>query len=60
MRRFMIKKSTGVRVTWLNNKTVYEGKLMSMTARVVRLYAPDPTDAKPHVDLSYDWVIPLR
>ena len=39
MRRFMIKKSTGVRVTWLNNKTVYEGKLMSMTAH--KLYAPD-------------------
>ena len=37
-----------------------EGKLISMTSRVVRLFAPDPTAQKPHVDLSYDWVIPMR
>jgi hypothetical protein len=60
MRRFMLKKSRSVRVTWLNTKTVYEGKLISMTARVVRLYAPDPSDAHPHIDLSYDWVTPVR
>jgi hypothetical protein len=47
-------------VKWLNRKTVYEGKLVSMTNRVVRLFAPDPTDQQPHVDLSYDWVIPVR
>jgi hypothetical protein len=39
---------------------VYEGKLMSMTARVVRLFAPDPTAQKRHVDISYDWVIPIH
>lgn len=62
MRRFMLKKSlgTGAKVNWLNPKTVYEGKLVSMTARVVRLYAPDPHDAHPHVDLSYDSVVPVR
>jgi hypothetical protein len=59
MRRFMLKKNVGDRVPWLNRKTVYEGKLISMTARVVRLYAPDPADAHPHVDLSYDWLTPV-
>lgn len=59
MRRFMLKKSRNVRVTWLNTKTIYEGKLMSMTARVVRLYAPDPADPHQHVDVSYDWVTPV-
>ncbi len=47
-------------VTWLNRHTVYEGRLISMTARVVRLFAPDPNDRKPHIDLSYDWVTPVR
>jgi len=60
MRRFKLKKSRNVKVTWLDTKTVYEGKLISMTARVVRLYAPDPADAHPHVDLSYDWVTPVN
>lgn len=61
MRRFMLKKSTpATRFEWLNKKTVYEGKLISMTSRVVRLYAPDPSARYPHVDLSYDWVTPVR
>ncbi len=61
MRRFMLKKTTNLRrVKWLDRKTVYEGKLISMTARVVRLFAPDPTAPQKHVDLSYDWVIPVR
>jgi hypothetical protein len=47
-------------VDWLNRNTVYEGKLISMTSRVVRLFAPDPTDRHPHVDISYDWVTPVR
>jgi hypothetical protein len=59
MRRFKLKKSRNVRVTWLDTKTVYEGKLLSMTGRVIRLYAPDPADVHPHVDLAYDWVIPV-
>jgi hypothetical protein len=60
-RRFMLKKSLGPRasVNWLNRTTVYEGQLVSMTSRVVRLFAPDPKDANPHVDLSYDWVVPV-
>lgn len=60
MRRFKLKKSRKTRVPWLDTKTVYEGKLLSMTARVVRLYAPDPADVHPHVDLSYDWVMPVQ
>ena len=60
MRRFMLKKGRSAKVEWLDTKTVYEGKLMSMTARVVRLYAPNPEDARPHIDLSYDWVTPVR
>ena len=61
MRRFMLKKgkSTGS-VKWLNRTTVYEGKLISMTSRVVRLFAPNPMEQQQHVDLSYDWVIPVR
>jgi len=59
MRRFKLKKSRNVGVTWLNTKAVYEGKLLSMTARVVRLYAPDPADTRPHIDISYDWVTPV-
>ena len=46
--------------TWLNRETVYEGKLLSMTARKVRLFAPDPADPRPHADLSYDWVTPAH
>ncbi len=60
-RHFKLKANrSGVRVKWLNRNTVYEGKLISMTNRVVRLFAPDPADLQPHVDLSYDWVIPVR
>jgi hypothetical protein len=40
MRRFMLKKNAKLSMAeWLDRKTVYEGKLMSMTARVVRLFA---------------------
>jgi hypothetical protein len=31
-----------------------------MTGRVVRLFAPNPMEQRQHVDLSYDWVIPVR
>jgi hypothetical protein len=60
-RRFMLKKSAGshFRVEWLNRTTVYDGQLVSMTNRVVRLFAPDPKDSHPHVDISYDWVVPM-
>jgi hypothetical protein len=61
MRHFMLKKKAILsRAKWLNRTTVYEGKLISMVSRVVRLYAPDPADTQPHVDLSYDWVLPVR
>ena len=61
MRRFKLKKSTNLaRVTWLDRKTVYEGKLVSMTRRVVRLYAPNTMEPQQHVDISYDWVTPVR
>jgi hypothetical protein len=61
MRRFMLKKNAKLNVAeWLDRKTVYEGKLMSMTGRVVRLFAPDPAARQRHVDLSYDWVIPIH
>lgn len=61
VRYFRLKTDrTGGRVKWLNRKTVYEGKLISMTNRVVRLFAPDPTDSRKHVDVSYDWVTPVR
>ncbi len=61
MRRFMLKKNAVLgRAKWLDRKTVYEGKLISMTSRIVRLFAPSPTEYQAHVDLSYDWVIPLR
>lgn len=61
MRRFMLKKNANLSgASWLDRKTVYEGKLMSMTARVVRLFPPDPAAQRRHVDLSYDWVIPVR
>ena len=61
MRRFMLKKNAKLsKAEWLDRKTVYEGKLISMTGRIVRLFAPDPSVQKRHVDLSYDWVIPVR
>jgi hypothetical protein len=60
MRHFKLKKNTRARAAdWLNRETVYEGKLISMTSRVVRLFAPDPADQRQHVDLPYDWVIPV-
>lgn len=57
VRRFKLKvnRHSG-RVTWLNRHTIYQGKLLSMTGRVVRLYAPNPMEQRQHVDLSYDWV----
>lgn len=61
MRRFKLKVNrSGGRVTWLNRHTVYEGKLLSMTARIVRLYAPNHMEQKQYVDLSYDWVTPAQ
>jgi hypothetical protein len=57
VRRFKLKVNrNGGPVTWLNRHTIYEGKLLSMTGRVVRLYAPNPMEQRQHVDLSYDWV----
>jgi hypothetical protein len=47
-------------VSWLNRHTVYEGKLLSMVGRTVRLYAPNPMEQQQHVDLPYDWVISVR
>lgn len=56
-RRFKLKVNRySGRVTWLNRHTIYQGKLLSMTGRVVRLYAPNPMEQRQHVDLSYDWV----
>lgn len=57
----MLKKTARLNIaSWLDRKTVYEGKLVSMTSRIVRLYAPNPTEGKPYADMSYDWVIPVR
>ena len=61
VRRFKLKGSRNyARVPWLNRHTVYEGMLISMTSRIVRLYAPDPVEPRRHVDVSYDWVTPVR
>ena len=61
MRRFMVKKNANLsKAKWLDRKTVYEGKLISMTSRVVRLFAPNPLERQQHVDLSYDWVTPVH
>lgn len=51
---------TARHVTWLHRGTVYRGKLVSMTNRVVRLFAPDPSAGRPHADVSYDCVTPVR
>ena len=60
MRRFKLKKNARApRTEWLNRQTVYEGKLISMTSRVVRLFGPDTADQRQHIDLPYDWVIPV-
>ena len=61
MRRFVLNKKAKLKsAEWLDRKTIYEGKLISMTNRVVRLYAPDPAADRPHLDMSYDWVTPVR
>lgn len=60
MRRFKLKKNTAARgADWLQRGTVYEGELVSTTPRLVRVFAPDPAEQRPHVDLPYDWVIPV-
>lgn len=57
-RHFRIKKNRCPRsVTWANVDTVYEGELLSMISRTVRLFEPGGTS---HWDVSYDWLIPLR
>lgn len=61
LRRFKLKTNRrNSRVTWLNRHTVYEGKLLSMTGRVVRLFAPNPMEQQQHVDVSYDWLIAVQ
>lgn len=60
-RYFKLKANrSAIGVTWLNRHTVYEGKLLSLTGRVVRLFAPNPAERRRYVDLSYDWVLPVR
>ena len=60
-RYFKLKANrSGQRVTWVNRHTLYQGKLISMTSRVVRLFAQNPADQRPYVDLSYDWVVPIQ
>ena len=61
MRRFKLKKNAVLsRAKWLNREGTYEGKLISMTSRIVRLFAPNPMEIQQSVDISYDWVIPVR
>lgn len=61
IRHFKLKANRSAkRVTWLNRHTVYEGKLLSLVGRTVRLYAPNPMEQQQHVDLPYDWVISVR
>lgn len=60
-RYFKFKKNRCPRsVEWLHRDTVYEGKLLSMTARLVRLYPPEQAEGRRHFDVSYDWLIPIR
>ena len=60
-RYFKLKKNrTPRRIEWLNTDTVYEGELLSMTNRTARLYGPGPAASRPHIDVSYDWLIPVR
>ena len=60
-RFFKLKSNRGLTAAkWLSRHTVYEGRLISMTARIVRLFAPDPQDPRPYVDISYDLVVPVR
>jgi len=62
MARFRLKKNASLHgAKWLDRNTVYEGKLISMTERVVRLFAPFPSEQRPaHLDVSYDSLIPVR
>ena len=60
MRRFRLRANrTPTRVPWLKRHMVYEGRLLSMTGRVVRLFAPDAGALQKHVDIPYDWVTPV-
>lgn len=60
-RYFKFKKNRCPRnVKWLDRDTVYEGELLSMTSRTVRLYAPESGGPRQRVDVSYDWLIPVR
>ena len=61
VRHFKLNKNAKLsKAKWLDRNLVYEGKLISMTGRVVRLFAPNPVPGQRSVDLSYDWVIPVR
>lgn len=60
-RHFKLKKNRSAsNAKWLKRDTIYEGKLLSMTGRTVRLFAPDPADGRPYIDISYDWLVPVR
>jgi hypothetical protein len=59
-RHFKFKKNRCPRhVKWLERDVVYEGELLSMTARTVRLYSPESTEPRRQADVSYDWLIPV-
>ena len=59
-RYFKFKKNRCPRnVTWLKGDTVYEGELLSMTARTVRLFDSDASGLRRQADVSYDWLIPM-
>ena len=59
LRQFTVKRSrSSHRVKWLKPGRILEGRLLSMTNRTVRLFAPDPWDPKTYVDVPYDWLIP--
>lgn len=61
MLHFKLKRSrSSRRVKWLNRNMVYEGKMVSATGQVVRLFAPDPWDDEPYLDLPYEWLIPVE
>lgn len=58
--RVKLMKNTQARgADWLNRDTVYEGKVVSTVPRVVRVYAPDPAEQRPYVDLPYKWLVPV-
>ena len=59
LRQFTVKRSrSSHRVKWLKPGRILEGRLLSMTNRTVRLFAPDPWDPRTYVDVPYDWLIP--